>query len=180
LHSLSTKSPEAIGQELIQQAHHRDGIPEIVAGAFFLMAAALIYGQPYLPQDPAGRRATAIAIAVGVPSLLIAFKRVALPWLRQRYFIESFGYVQYNQWTSQRLFAGLAFVAVFALLVFGVAPTLDDPHRWRPILTALLMAGVLMDVRPFSTRPSGRDHAGRGLRTGRRRLVSNQRVQLGG
>ncbi len=142
--TLSSKSPEAIAQELIQQAHHRDGIPEIVTGAFFLMTAGLICAQPYLPNDPAGRRATAIIIVLAVPLVLLLIKRIAVPWLRQRYFIESFGYVQYNQWTSSRLFAGLTFVAVLALLVFGVAPKLEDPHRWRPILTALLLAGVLM------------------------------------
>ncbi len=142
--AISSKSPEAIGCELVQQAHNRDGIPEIMMGAFFLVATGLIYLQPYLPTGPENRRAIAIAIAIGLPALMILAKTVLLPRLRERYFIESFGYVKYGQWSRRRILPALAILAVFALLNFGVAPQLGNPDRWRHVLPALLIAVTFM------------------------------------
>lgn len=121
--------PNAIARRLVQEAHNRDGLPEIAVGLSFLLASSLIHAQTVLPRGSSGFTAAVLAFALLLP-LLIFGTPGALRWVRARYLIDRFGYVQYRPIGRRQIGTGIVLAALVALTLFGAVPRLSHPDRW--------------------------------------------------
>jgi hypothetical protein len=134
--------PKAIGQQLLQQAHTRDGLAEIYAGALFLLVSGLISVQLVLPRESMGFRTAVLASAFLIPILGISAKWV-LKRVRRRYLVERWGFVEYNLIDRKRIGLGFLFAALMALVLFGVVPRLSHPDIWYLAGTGLFGGAIL-------------------------------------
>ena len=112
------RDPEAAAQRLLERAHNRDGLPEIVIGVIFLTVACLLWLPIEFP-----RRGWIGSLGLG----FVVFPMAAgAPWLittlRRRYLIEKAGYVEFKPASRRR--RRLAVVSCFAI-VAGVAMAHD-------------------------------------------------------
>jgi hypothetical protein len=137
-----TADPDAIGQRLLQQAHIRDGLAEVYAGALFLLLSGLISVQLLLPRESMGFRVAVLASAFLIPILGISAKWV-LKRVRTRYLIERWGFVEYKLIDRKRIGLGILFAALVALLLFGVVPRLSQPDFWLLGGTGLFGGAIL-------------------------------------
>jgi hypothetical protein len=133
--------PDAIGRQLLQQAHLRDGLAEIWMGAFFLLSSASIYARLTLPGETTCSRLAALA-----PLLLGLFlfsSKWVLKRVRRRYLIERWGYVEHKLIDRKRIGFGFLIAAVMALALHGLVPQLSQPDFWRLAGTGLLGGALL-------------------------------------
>jgi hypothetical protein len=102
-------NPTLVARRLMQQAHNRDGLPEIFAGVGLLIGSGLSWSDLL-------RGSTEQSIALLASTLLtIVYCLVsgrAVKWLRRRYLINRVGYVQYRANTPAMLRAILLGVVV--------------------------------------------------------------------
>lgn len=134
--------PDALGYRLLQKAHVRDGLPEIYMGIFFLLGASLTYAVRVLPKESPSFRLAVLASAFLLPAVLLSGKWV-LKWLRRHFLIEQWGFVEYRLINGRRIALGIAFAAVFTLVLFGVVPRLSQPEAWRLAAAGLFGGAVL-------------------------------------
>lgn len=113
----------------MQQAHNRDGLPEIAAGLFFLLASGLTYAQAVLPPGSIGFRAAVVVPAFLIPPLCLGLPW-ALRWVRRRYLIARVGYVQYKPIGRKQIAPGIIMAVLMAVALLGVVPRLPEPDRW--------------------------------------------------
>jgi hypothetical protein len=111
--------PKAIGRQLLQQAHLRDGLAEIWMGAFFLLASGFIYARLALPRESTGFRVVALVSAFLLPLLAFSAKWV-LKKVRTRYLIERWGFAEYKLINWKRIGLGILVAALMAVVLFGV------------------------------------------------------------
>jgi len=107
-------NPDVLAKRLLQRAHTRDGLAEILIGLTFLMVAATQYAWSVLPHQGLWFRVTVLVYAFGFPVVCFAGPRW-LRALRRRYLVEREGYVEHlprpNPWRRAWL-VGVAAVAV--------------------------------------------------------------------
>ena len=121
--------PDALSRRLLQEAHNRDGLPEIAVGLSFLAIAGLSYAQVALPRESAGFKAAVLALAFLIPIATLG-SRWALGWLRRRYLIGRFGYVQPKPIGRKQIGVGIILTIVVTAGLFGAVARLSDPDRW--------------------------------------------------
>ena len=139
--SSSTAAPDTLARRIMQDAHLRDGLPEIVVGGILLLAAAqsytmatLLHGGPLVLKRILILVWTFLVIA-------LTFSTCSIPgapgtgwllrWLRRRYLISRYGYVKPRlEWNKRQLalYGGIGLLVVAALLIARreVAPPLLD------------------------------------------------------
>ena len=120
--SSSTAAPDTLARRIMQDAHLRDGLPEIVVGGILLLAAAqsytmatLLHGGPLVLKRILILVWTFLVIA-------LTFSTCSIPgapgtgwllrWLRRRYLISRYGYVKPRlEWNKRQLalYGGMAF-----------------------------------------------------------------------
>ncbi len=122
--------PDTLGDRLLQKAHVRDGLPEIYVGAFFLLASSLTYAVRVLPKGSLGFRVAVLAFAFLIPVAGFSGKWV-MKWVRRRFLVEQWGFVEYRLINRRRIAQGIAFATVFTLVLFGLVPRLSHPEAWR-------------------------------------------------
>lgn len=87
-------NPDVLAKRLLQRAHNRDGLPEILIGILFLSAAGLSYAISVLPhRSPAGIAAI-LLFSFGFPAATFLAPR-AIKSIRRRYLVEREGYVEH-------------------------------------------------------------------------------------
>jgi len=130
-----------MARRLIQRAHNRDGLPEIVLGVSFLLVAGLTYAQVMLPRESMGFKAAVVAFASLFPILCFASPWV-LRWVRTRYLIGRSGYVVPKPISRKQIGIGLALAVLMTVTLFGIAPQLSQPNRWILAGTGLFGGGL--------------------------------------
>src|SRR6266568_3767754 len=121
--------PNAMAQRLMQRAHTRDGLPEIVAGLGFLFASGFIYAQAMLPRESIGFVAAVLAFAFLFPALCLG-SPWALKRVRRRYLIERLGYVQHKPIGRKQIGIGVMLGVLMAVTLFGGVTRLSRPGGW--------------------------------------------------
>jgi hypothetical protein len=134
--------PDAVARQFMQRAHNRDGLPEIAAGLYFLLASGLNYATVVLPVKSSGFTLAVLALSLLLPVLGFG-SPWALRWVRKRYLIERVGYVQHKPIGRRQVGIGIVVAALMALALFGVVPRLSQPDRWLLAGTGLF-GGALM------------------------------------
>lgn len=151
LHS-ETTDPQAIGKKLLQRSYNSDGLPEISMGLFCLLFASLNYATTLLPADSAGFKVTILTLTF-LPPLFVLASRWALRWVRRRYLIERFGYVQYKpiyrglQQMGPRI--ALILLAATVTVILGVVTRLlqvDSWPRWLLAGTGLFGGAIFAGI----------------------------------
>ena len=87
-------NPDVLAKRLLQRAHTRDGLAEILIGVLFLMVSATQYAWLVLPHQSLAFRASVLLYAFGFPVVCLTGPRW-LKALRRRYLVEREGYVEY-------------------------------------------------------------------------------------
>lgn len=107
LSSPSPVNPDALAHKMVQCAHNRDGLPELVAGATFVIASGMCWPEVFFPGRPQqllGLVFTAlVCITSGIANWLIKT-------IRQRYLLPWVGYVQFRPSPKSKKTKILAFV----------------------------------------------------------------------
>lgn len=119
--------PNAMARRLMQRAHTRDGLPEIVAGLGFLFASGFIYAQAMLPRESIGFVAAVLAFAFLFPALCLG-SPWALKWVRN--LIERLGYVQHKPIGRKQIGIGVMLGVLMAVTLFGGVTRLSRPDGW--------------------------------------------------
>lgn len=153
--SSSTTAPDKLAQRMMQQAHLRDGLPEILTGVILLLAAAQSYTMAALSHGGplALKRSLLLAWAFLVIAMTISVCSIPgapgtgwlLRWLRRRYLTSKSGYVKLKSRWSKRslaLMIGAGLLTAAALLVArrAVTPLLLD--RGMFIAIGVLVGGA--------------------------------------
>lgn len=121
--------PNSVAKRLIQRAHNRDGLPEIVVGVTFLLVAGLSYAQVVLPRESMGFKAAVLALSFLIPVLCFG-SPWALKWVRRRYLIERLGYVQAKPMGRKQIGIGIMLAVLMTVALFGVVTQFSQPDRW--------------------------------------------------
>lgn len=125
----SPVDPNILARQLIQRAHNRDGLPEIVLGLGFLLVAGLTYAQVMLPRESMGFKAAVLTLATVFPLLCFGSPWV-LRWVRRRYLIGRLGYVQPKPISRKDIGMGVTVAVLMIVALFGIVPRLSQPNRW--------------------------------------------------
>jgi len=135
---IAASDPTKIAGRLMQKAHNRDGLPEICAGLYLLLFAAMCYAPRILPHTRVGGIFFGAAILVG--TLLASFALPRAPkWLRKRFLLARVGYVKPKA-IPRRLknYLGIAIGIPVALVVVYFA----HDGRWLLAAAAILWGGL--------------------------------------
>jgi hypothetical protein len=139
--SSSTAAPDTLARRMMQDAHLRDGLPEIVAGGILLLAAAQSYTMATLLYGNLLVLKRILLLIWTVLVIALTFSTCSIPgapgtgwllrWLRRRYLISRSGYVKpKSKWNKSQLavFGGIGLMVAAALLLARreVAPPLLD------------------------------------------------------
>jgi hypothetical protein len=141
-HRHANESPDAIANRLMQNAHNRDGLPEIAIGASFLTFALLEWLQ--VAFHPGSFLSNAVVV-----SLMLFFPAIILlsPWaikhVRTRFLIEKVGYVKPKplNWKLRSKMIGVALVLAVAA-IFAAYMGAFPPAGW--ILAGTGIGGGLL------------------------------------
>ena len=133
--------PKAIGRQLVQKAHNRDGLPEIFIGVFFLLMSSLTYLIMVLPRKSIGFYAAVLTASFVLPVLGFGSHSV-FKWVRRRFLIERWGFVEYTLINRRRIALGIVLAALMNVVLFGVIPRLSQPDRWLLAGTGLFGGAV--------------------------------------
>ena len=135
-------TPDAIASRLMQKAHLRDGLPEILVGLLFLLAAGFNFMSASLPRASTGLKIAFLA-DIGLFVVLSVGTFWLLKWVRRQFLVEREGYVR--QKTNRRklvriLVGGLI---VFFVVLFGTL-FIRLPHMdsWVLAGTGLYVGGI--------------------------------------
>ena len=151
-----TADPDAIGKELLQSAYNSDGLPEITIGLFFLLASGLSYALAVLPKQSLSFKAAVLSFAFLLPLFSLS-SWWAVRWVRRRYLIERFGYVQYKpiysgfkQIGPRIVLTLLPAIVILAIVILAVMNSWSQPDRWPGWLlggTGLLGGAIAAGIR---------------------------------
>jgi len=147
------EDPNRLARRLMQRAHNRDGLPEIVAGAFFLLVSAIMTGLLYSQEGSLPRKALALSMALLIPAMGLGTYPF-IKWLRHRYLMAREGYFEYRPSRSSRISIVLL-IASSVALAFWAANTARRgmvlPDRWLLAGTGVF-GGLLAVLSGRSTR----------------------------
>lgn len=144
LSSPSLANP-AVTYRLIQCAHNRDGLPEMVAGLIFVIASGTLWPEVLFPGRTGGLLSlvfTALVLVMcGITNWLIKS-------IRQRYLLPWVGYVQFRPHPKSTKLKVFAFLQ--ALLVAGAMAALMRSLESRDLKLLLLpINGIFIGVFQF-------------------------------
>ena len=131
-------NPSAVARRLMQQAHNRDGLPEIFVGIGLLIGSGMSWSD-LLPHHSLERQITSFASTLGVVVYCLLAGPL-LKWLRNRYLIEKVGYVQLGtdrRKTSLAVVVAIAVAAAVALAFLAIHPA--ESTKWLIALCGLMM-----------------------------------------
>jgi hypothetical protein len=136
--------PAVATQRLMQQANNRDGLPEILAGAGFLIGSGMCWSDQ-LHESTQQQIASLVATL-----LMMAFCLACGPtlrWLRERCLIARVGYVRFRPADKPRQVLAILITAAVAVSVLFVVRTMRsaEPLKWLIALVGLL-TGVFQVV----------------------------------
>jgi len=140
---LFQETPNAIAQRLIQKAHNRDGLPEMVVGLLFLMTAMGNWVEMASRPRSIPFIAAILGMAVLLPILMLG-SPWAIRWLRRRYLVERAGYVEFKPVNWKRFF--IVFAIAYAVAFAGgfvLSSTPPPPDSWFLAATGVF-SGALM------------------------------------
>jgi len=86
-------NPDVLAKRLLQRAHNRDGLPEILTGILFLLISADLYAVAVLPHRSVGSIAAILTFSLGLPVTGFLTPRW-IRWVRRRYLVAREGYVE--------------------------------------------------------------------------------------
>jgi hypothetical protein len=134
-------NPDVLAKRLLQRAHTRDGLPEILVGVLFVFTAGMQYALIVLPHRSAAFIAAVLIFAFGFPAASFLTPRL-LKWVRRRYLVEREGYVEHlaNRTVPLRRARLMGIGAV--LIVLGQVALRPLPDSWVVGVTGLA-GGVL-------------------------------------
>lgn len=135
--------PDAMARRLMERAHHRDGLPEILVGLTFLVTAGLIAAQWMLPAGSIGSKAAALSLALFVPALCFGAPRI-LKGVRTRYLLDRVGYVRHKRAGGKGKVAAAALGGLMALTLFWAVTGLSHPDPWILAGTGLFGGGLVV------------------------------------
>jgi hypothetical protein len=115
----SLANPDALGHRMVQCAHNRDGLPELVAGVTFVIASGMCWPEAIFRGRPGGLLGLAFTVLVlvmcGIANWLITS-------IRQRYLLPWVGYVKLHRRRYPK--STMVIVFVQALVVAGAIAAL--------------------------------------------------------
>jgi len=133
LSSPSFANPDALGHRMVQCAHNRDGLPELVAGVTFVIASGMCWPEVLFrgrPQQLLGLAFTGLVLVMcGIANRLIKS-------IRQRYLLPWVGYVQLHRRRYPK--STMVIVFVQALVAAGALPALMRYLESRDLKLLLL------------------------------------------
>jgi hypothetical protein len=133
--------PDVLAKRLLQRAHNRDGLPELVAGLIFLLTSGLIYALEVLPKGTLRFRAAVLSFAFLLPVFTIG-ARPFVNWIRNRYLTERWGYVGYQPVPrTLRAFLAPGLVALTAIAIMALV--LPSPGNWFIAATGIACGALL-------------------------------------
>ena len=121
--------PDAVAKRLLQAAHNRDGLPEIAIGLIFLLVSGLTCAQVRLPRESVGFQAAVLAFSFLIP-LLCFGSPWALKWVRSRYLIERWGYMQSQPIGRNQIGIAILVAVLIATALFAFVSRNAQPDRW--------------------------------------------------
>ena len=133
----SLVDPDTVAKRLLQAAHHRDGLPEIAIGLIFLLVSGLTCAQVLLPRESLGFKAAVVAFSFLIP-LLCFGSPWGLKWVRSRYLIERWGYVQSQPIGRKQIGIPILLGLLMATALFAFVSGNAQPDRWLLAGTGLL------------------------------------------
>jgi hypothetical protein len=149
--SSSTAAPDSLARRLMQDAHLRDGLPEIVVGVILLLAAAQSYTMAMLLSGGLLVLKRILILFWTFLVIALTFSSCSIPgapgtgwllrWLRRRYLISRSGYVKPRQrWNKRQLalFGGIGLLVAATLLL-----------AWREVAPPLLDRGLFIAIGVF-------------------------------
>lgn len=140
--SPSLANPDALARRMIQCAHNRDGLPEMVVGISFLVASAI--------------NATTLAIHGYLAAVLISVFAVLITvmgltanrivdWTRRRFLLQWVGYVQVRSHGKKPVVVALI-AAAFIGTVAAIALLHFEPSAQLLVLVCGIFVGILQIV----------------------------------
>ncbi len=143
-------NPSVVARRLMQQAHNRDGLPEIFVGIGLLIGSGMSWSD-LLPHRSLERQITLCASILGVMACCL-FAGPLLKWLRNRYLFERVGYVQLRTDGRKTGVAVLVAIAVAAAVALAALATHSaEPMKWL-IAVCGLMIGMFQVIVVRTTR----------------------------
>lgn len=135
-------NPDAAARQMMLRAHNRDGLPEIAIGLCFLTVAFLIGLQVVYPPGSFAYRESALGMALLIPAEGFGSMWV-IKWVRRKYWIETFGYVELKPLNRKRMFFVLA-IALFTSAGMALAAYKGSlpPRSWL-LAASGISGGVL-------------------------------------
>lgn len=137
--SSSIAAPDALARRMMQDAHLRDGLPEMVVGGILLLAAAQSYTMAMLLHGGLLLPKRILVLVWSFLVIAVTFSTCSIPgvpgagwllrWLRRRYLISKSGYMKpRSEWNKRQLtlLGGIGLLAASTLLlaIREVAPSL--------------------------------------------------------
>lgn len=142
LSSPSLANPDALARRMVLCAHNRDGLPEIVVGVSFLIAAAM-NGTTLAIH---GRAAGVLLLVFGVLIIVLGLTaNQIVEWTRRRFLLQWVGYVQLrSRGKKPAVIAGIFAAVIGAIAV--VAFRHFEPSGRLLVLVCGAFVGILQIV----------------------------------
>ncbi len=121
--------PDVLAKHLLQAAHTRDGLPEMVVGTSLLLFSGLMCTAVVLPQGSLVSKAAAVSLSLCIPLLTFGAPSL-LRRVRRRYLIGKVGYVEFKSPGRKQIAFGIALAALVMAALFGIVPHLAQPDSW--------------------------------------------------
>ncbi len=134
--------PDVLARGIVQRAHHRDGLPEIFAGAGLLIGSGMCWSDTL----PAGSR-TRLLSGIASILLVVAFTFLSgllLKAMRQRFLLERVGYVRAKINRRHRALSLVIAFVVAVVTALGIWHMRSaEPAKWLIVIVGA-MAGLFM------------------------------------
>ncbi len=138
-------NPDVLAKRLLQRAHTRDGLVEILVGVTFLVLSGLLYAESVLPHRSLAFIAIELTFPVGLGAVCYLGPRW-IKWARQRYLVEREGWVEHFPHPIRRHASWIAgaIAAVLVAVIVWSKPTLTEAWvtGWTGLMGGLLMAAA--------------------------------------
>jgi|ERR1035437_2799906 hypothetical protein len=135
-------TPDAIASRLMQKAHLRDGLPEILVGLLFLLAAGFNFMSASLPRASTGLKIAFLA-DIGLFVVLSVGTFWLLKWVRRQFLVEREGYVRQktNRPKLARILVG-GLIVFFLVLYAALFMRLPNMDNWVLAGTGLYVGAI--------------------------------------
>jgi len=145
LSSPSLANPDLLAHRMVQCAHNRDGLPELIVGVIFVIASGMCWPEVFFrshPKQLLGLVFTALVL------IMCAITSSLIKSIRQRYLLPWVGYVRLRPHPTSTKIKVLAFVQ--ALIVAGAMAALTRYLESRDLKLWLLpINGIFIGVFQF-------------------------------